>query len=101
VPHVSAGDVGAYWPGDLEDDAVSAGAGGFEALSYTANGSPAATRYDGGHFRTMFLGFPVEWVRTAKARSDLLGPMLMWSLCPLFEDSLESGNTLRWSVTVQ
>lgn len=92
---------GEYWPGDLEDDEVAARPGGFEPLSYTASGNPNATRYDGGHFRTMFMGFPVEWVRTAKARGDILGPMVRWSICPLFADDFESNGTLRWTVTVE
>jgi hypothetical protein len=89
-----------YWPGPLYDDEVTARPGGFEPLSYPASGNPAATRYDGGHFRTMFMGFPVEWVRTAKARGDILGPMLRWAICPLFVDDFESAGTLRWTRTV-
>ncbi len=92
---------GEYWPGNLEDDEVAARPGGFEPLSYSASGNPNSTMYDGGHFRTMFMGFPVEWVRTAKARGDVLGPMLRWSICPLFADDFESAGTLRWTVTVE
>jgi len=91
---------GEYWPGSLYDDEVFARPGGFEPFVYPAAGAPAATRYDGGHFRTMFMGFPVEWVRSVEGRADLLGPMLRWAICPLFVDGLESGGTLRWSNTV-
>ncbi len=93
---------GEYWPGSLFDDAPAARSGGFEPLFYPTGGipAPAATRYDGGHFRTMFMGFPVEWVRSVEGRADLLGPMLRWAICPLFVDGLESGGTLRWSTTV-
>jgi hypothetical protein len=91
---------GDYWPGGLYDDEVFARPGGFEPLVYPAAGAPAATRYDGRHFRTMFLGFPVEWVRSVEGRADLLGPMLRWAICPLFVDGVESGGTLRWSATV-
>jgi hypothetical protein len=88
-----------YWPGILYDDEVFARPGGFEPLVYPAGGTPAATRHDGGHFRTMFMGFPVEWVRSVEGRAGLLGPMLRWAICPLFVDGLESGGTLRWSAT--
>jgi hypothetical protein len=93
---------GEYWPGSLYDDAPVARPGGFEPLFYPTGGipAPAATRYDGGHFRTMFMGFPVEWVRSVEGRADLLGPMLRWAICPLFVDGLESGGTLRWSTTL-
>jgi hypothetical protein len=89
-----------YWPGGMFDDEPFVRPGGFEPLAYPAVGMPAATRYDGGHFRTMFMGFPVEWVRSVEGRADLLGPMLRWAICPLFIDGLESGGTLRWSTTV-
>lgn len=89
-----------YWPGLLEDDEVAARPGGLQPLAYPASGNPAATMYDGGHFRTMFMGFPLEWVRTAKARGDVLGPMMRWAICPLFGDDFESAGTLRWSLTV-
>ena len=91
---------GEYWPGNLFDDAPAARPGGLEPLRYSPSGAPAATRYDGRHFRTMFLGFPVEWVRSVEGRADLLGPMLRWAICPLFVDGVESGGTLRWSATV-
>jgi len=93
---------GEYWPGSLFDDAPVALPGGFEPLFYPTGGipAPASTRYDGGHFRTMFMGFPVEWVRSVEGRADLLGPMLRWAICPLFVDGVESGGTLRWSTTV-
>lgn len=90
---VSWGD---YWPGALYDDEAFVASGGMQPLEYSATGQPAATRYDGRIFRTMFMGFPVEWVRTVEARADVLGPMLRWSICPIFEDGFDSGGALRW-----
>ena len=90
---------GTYWTTPLYADIVTAGPGAMEPLEYPAIALPSAVRDDGRSFRTMFMGFPVEWVRTVEARADVLGPMLRWSICPMFEDGFDSGGALRWGGT--
>lgn len=81
-------DYAAYWPAGMYegpyDDAVSAAPGASEPLIYSASGQASATRYDGGHFKTVYLGFPLEWVDTVQERAQILGAALRW-MCPIME----------------
>jgi len=78
----------AYWPtGDNEgpyDDEVYAQIGSFEPMVYTDNSQPNATRYISDTFKTVYLGFPFEWLPDQENRAELMGKVLQdWFGCEL------------------
>ena len=97
-------DWAAYWPdGSYEgpyNDAVVAGAGALEPLICGSSGQASATRFDGGGFRTVYLGFPLEWVNTVQERAQILGTALDWMCNEILTDGFESGDTSAWSNAV-
>ena len=81
-------DLAAYWPGESSegpyDDAIVASPGAFAPLLYTTSGAASASRYQGANFKTVYLGFPLEWVDTIQERAQILGTGLKW-MCPVPE----------------
>jgi subtilisin family serine protease len=85
-----------YWPTETQyvgpyDDEVYAHAGGEEPFQYDdpTNTAPNATNFDGGVFRSVYLGWPFEWLDTVEQRGEAMGAALAW-LCP----SVEGGVSL-------
>jgi hypothetical protein len=80
-------DWDAYWStGSYEgpyNDIVYARAGGYEPMTYD-NGYPNSTRYTDGDFKTVFFGFPLEWVNTIHQRAEILGTALNW-MCQVMD----------------
>lgn len=74
-----------YWPTQTYegpyDDEVYVKAGGFEPLIYASSGNPNSTRFDGGTFKTIYLGWPFEWLPNLTDREALLDRAITW-LCP-------------------
>lgn len=62
------------------DDEVSVKPGGFEPMQYSPSGNPNSTRYQGDNFRTLYLGWPFEWIGPLEDRAAILGAALDW-LC--------------------
>ena len=81
-------DLVAYWPAGASegpyDDAVVVSSSTFAPLLYTASGAASASRYQGATFKTVYLGFPLEWVDTIQERAQVLGTALKW-MCPVPE----------------
>lgn len=82
-------DWDAYWPpvppeGPLDDTVfarnVPEAAEPFRFDSPT-NTTPNSTRFDGGLFKSVYLGWPFEWVDTVDERAEILGSMLHWMDC--------------------
>lgn len=73
-----------YWPADSYEgpynDELYVRPGGYEPMTYDT-GAPNSTRYTDGNFKTVFLGFPLEWVSTPHQRAEILGTALGW-MCP-------------------
>ncbi len=96
----------AYWPSapyeGPYDDQVDPGAGAFSPFNYQAMAVSASTRYASGPFRTIFLGWPFEWIGPLADRQEILAAMIDWSLATglPFSDGFESGDTSAWSATV-
>jgi hypothetical protein len=69
-----------YWPTPPDegpyDDEVYVKAGGFEPFIYGTSGAPNATRYEGPTFKTMYLGWPFEWLPNLEDRVDLMSTAL-------------------------
>lgn len=81
-------DLVAYWPTGFGegpyDDALVAASNAFEPLRYTDSGAASASRFQGATFKTVYLGFPMEWVDTIQERAQILGTALKW-MCPIPE----------------
>jgi len=77
-----------YWPtGNSEgpwDDAFIPKSDAFASLIYPTSGQTSAVRYDSGTFKTIYLGFPLEWVNSIQERAQILGTGLKW-MCPIIE----------------
>ncbi len=76
-------DFGEYWPpGNFEgpyDDEVYPRAGAGSPFRYaTAPFPPNSTNLEGPAFKTVFLGWPFEWVDTVNQRAQVLGSILSW-----------------------
>ncbi len=76
-------DFGEYWPpGDFEgpyDDEVYALPGAGTPFRYdTAPYPPNSTNYETQAFKTVFLGWPFEWLDTVNLRAQVLGSVLAW-----------------------
>ncbi|MCB9134563.1 MAG: S8 family serine peptidase [Anaerolineales bacterium] len=104
----------AYWPtGTFEgpwDDEVYARSGGFEPTLYDSTGAPNGTRYNGGNFKTIYFGWPLEWVPDVNDRADIMGNALSW-LCapnttpfdlipPFQQGSAPAGTTITYTMAV-
>ncbi len=74
----------AYWPvGGFEgpyDDEVAVKPGGFEPMLYVDSMSPNSTRFQGAGFRTVYLGWPFEWLPDLADRTEVMSTTLNW-LC--------------------
>ena len=75
-----------YWPDPLEegpyDDEVYVKTGGFEPLLYDTSGTPNSTRYEGATFKTLYLGWPFEWLPNLGDRVEVMHTALYnWFGC--------------------
>lgn len=75
-----------YWPtgivqGPYDDYVVPAG-GSHSPFLFNASGQPNSTARNGGAWRTVFLGWPLEWLGTLGERAQVLGSALDWMGCP-------------------
>ena len=81
-------DLVTYWPYPTTegpyDDALVPAPGAYASLVYPATGQISAVRYTNGTFKTMYLGFPLEWGNTIQERAQILGTGLKW-MCPINE----------------
>ena len=86
-----------YWPTDSYEgpynDTVYARSGGYEPMTYD-NGAPNSVRYTDGNFKTVFFGFPLEWVNTIHQRAEILGTALGW-MCPGIDHRIQLPIVLR------
>ncbi len=77
-----------YWPtGSSEgpwDDALIPKSDAFASLIYPTSGQVSAVRYTNGSYKTIYLGFPLEWVNATQERAQILGTGLKW-MCPITE----------------
>lgn len=104
----------AYWPtGGNEgpwDDEVYARSGGFEPTLYDSTSTPNATRYNGGNFKTVYMGWPFEWLPDVNDRADVMDNALSW-LCapnttpfdlipPYQEGSAPTGTTITYTMAI-
>ncbi|GAB4581218.1 MAG: hypothetical protein Fur0022_39650 [Anaerolineales bacterium] len=104
----------AYWPTGSNqgpyDDEVYVRSGGLEPLLYNSSGNPNSTRYDGGSFKTIYLGWPFEWIPNVNDRADLMGNALSW-LCspnvtpfdlipPYQEAEASAGDTISYTMSI-
>jgi hypothetical protein len=78
----------AYWPtGDAEgpnNDKLEALPGVGEPFRYAVAATDTitnSTNFDGGVFKTTYLGWPFEWIDTVDERADILGAILLWMDC--------------------
>jgi subtilisin family serine protease len=72
-----------YWPDcptydGLYDDVVNVKPGGWEPMIYTDTLEPNSTRFDGGTFKTVYLGYPFEWIADLNDRAEMLDAALQW-----------------------
>lgn len=77
----------AYWPtGTYEgpyDDQVDPVASAASPFNYQATVVSCATRFDGGGFRTIYLGWPFEWLGPLSDRQAVLAAMIAWAPVPV------------------
>jgi len=106
-------DFGEYWPpGNFEgpyDDEVYARPGAGTPFRYaTTPFPPNSTNLEGPAFKTVFLGWPFEWVDTVNQRAQVLGSILRWLglswpipevpvLAPIENSDGDGGYLLDWS----
>jgi hypothetical protein len=106
-----------YWPtGGNQgpyDDEVYVKPGGFEPMIYVDSGEPNSTRYMSDTFKTIYLGFPFEWLPDLGDRTEFMGTALEdWFGCaaPCIEltglpisgpDVVLPGEAGTYSVTVE
>jgi uncharacterized repeat protein (TIGR01451 family) len=73
-----------YWPTEgyegPYDDYAYASPGAEEPFHFNASGEPNSTNYDSGVFRSIYLGWPFEWIDTVEERTEIMGAALEW-LC--------------------
>ncbi|MBN1880477.1 S8 family serine peptidase [bacterium] len=71
-----------YWPVDTYegpfDDYVFPAGGTGSPFSYNVSGQPNSTRFTGAGFRTVFFGWPFEWIGDLNDRVDILTAILSW-----------------------
>jgi hypothetical protein len=75
-----------YWPTGPDqgpyDDMVYVKPGGFEPMIYAENSEPNSTRYVSDTFKTIYLGFPFEWLPDLGDRTEFMGTALQeWFGC--------------------
>jgi hypothetical protein len=78
----------AYWPTGFDqgpyDDEVYVKAGGFEPMIYVDSSEPNSTRYMSDTFKTLYLGFPFEWIPDLGDRREFMITALQdWFGCTL------------------
>jgi PKD repeat protein len=65
-----------YWPTGADqgpyDDEVYVKAGGFEPMIYVDSSEPNSTRYMSDTFKTLYLGFPFEWIPDLGDRGEFM-----------------------------
>ena len=72
----------AYWPTagfqGPYDDEVYVKVGGLEPMVYTDSSNPNSTRFEGAGFKTIYLGYPFEWVTDVADRAEFMETALNW-----------------------
>lgn len=72
----------AYWPGVGYEgpytDYVYPTPENSAPFKFWTSGVTNSSAFDGGHFRTVFLAWPFEWVGFVLDRAEILGSMLEW-----------------------
>jgi uncharacterized repeat protein (TIGR01451 family) len=107
-------DYEVYWPTEgfegPYDDYAFALPGAAEPFRFNASGQPNSTNYDSGTFRSIFLGWPFEWIDTVEERTEIMGAALGW-LCAAGAENLDlippfqsgdgvPGETVDYSLTL-
>jgi hypothetical protein len=71
-----------YWPSDTQegpyDDYVYSITGAGEPFSFNVSGEPNSTWNDSNVYKTVYLGWPFEWIGDLNARSEILDAILEW-----------------------
>lgn len=107
-------DYEVYWPTEgfegPYDDYAFALPGAAEPFRFNTSAQPNSTNYDSGTFRSIFLGWPFEWIDTVVERSEIMGAALGW-LCGAGAQNLDlippiqsgegvPGETVDYSLTL-
>lgn len=76
-------DYGTYWPpppfeGPYDDEVYARAEAGTPFRYDTAPLPPSSTNLEGQVFKTVFLGWPLEWVDTVNQRAQVMGSILSW-----------------------
>lgn len=109
-------DYGEYWPsppfqGPYDDEIYARPGAGTPFLYNSAPFPPNSTNFEAGAYKTVFLGWPFEWVDTVNQRAQVMGSILSWMglawsapeeplLSPIDNPDGDGWYTVDWSDSV-